>query len=267
MDRSWRGPLHEIIFEADTGAGKAFDVALLVCIVLSVLAVTLESVAEVREVYGLPLRVAEWVFTLLFTVEYVLRILAVKRPIRYIVSFFGVVDLLSILPTYLSLLAIGTQSLLVIRSLRLLRVFRVLKLGHLVHESKALMAALKASVPKITVFLGAVATLVVILGTLMYLVEGERHGFTSIPKGIYWAVVTVTTVGYGDIAPQTTGGQAIAALTMILGYSVIAVPTGIVSVSLANVDHRIVSTQSCPACGLQGHDDDAHCCKYCGHAL
>ena len=261
---AWRVRLHEIIFEADTAAGRAFDVLLLWCIVLSVLAVMLGSVAAVNERYAWFLRAAEWAFTILFTVEYVMRLVCVGRPLRYASSFFGVVDLLAIVPTYLSLLLPGAQTLLVIRALRLLRVFRVLKLVRFVEEARVLGQALRASRHKITVFLGTVATLVLIVGTLMYLIEGEANGFDSIPRSIYWAIVTLTTVGYGDIAPTTVLGQMLASVVMILGYSIIAVPTGIVTVELSKATRGQVSTQACPQCSAEGHDADAKHCKYCG---
>ena len=263
----WRARLHEIIFEADTPAGKAFDVALLICIVISVVAVLLESVSSIRLHHGPLLRSIEWIITILFTVEYVLRILTVGKPLRYIFSFFGLVDLLAILPTYLSLLFTGAQSLLVIRALRLLRVFRILKLAHFVGEASQLRHALRASIKKIIVFLGVVVTLVLIIGAVMYLVEGEENGFTSIPLSIYWAVVTLTTVGYGDIAPGTVLGKFLASVVMIIGYGIIAVPTGIVTVELADVKRKGVSTQACPECGAEGHDTDAEFCKYCGSRL
>ena len=264
---STRRRLHEIIFEADTPAGKAFDVALLILIVVSVVAVMLETVAAVRAQYGHWLRVLEWIVTLVFTVEYLLRLYSVGNPVRYARSFFGVVDLLAIVPTYLSVLIPGAHSLLVIRALRLLRIFRVLKLVHFVGEARQLQAALRGSVRKIIVFLGAVLTIVIIVGTLMYLIEGEAHGFTSIPVAVYWAIVTMTTVGYGDIAPQTAIGKMLAAAIMILGYAIIAVPTGIVSVELAGAARRGVSTQACPECGAGGHDIDAVHCKFCGARL
>ncbi len=264
---TWRARLHEIIFEADTAAGRAFDVLLLWCIVLSVLAVLLESVAAVHERFAWFLRAAEWAFTILFTVEYILRLISVGRPLRYAISFFGVVDLLAIVPTYLSMLLPGAQTLLVIRALRLLRVFRVLKLARFVEESHVLGRALRASRHKITVFLGTVLTLVLIVGTLMYLIEGEANGFDSIPRSMYWAIVTLTTVGYGDIAPTTVLGQMLASLVMILGYSIIAVPTGIVTVELSKATQGQVSTQACPQCSAEGHDTDAKHCKYCGARL
>ena len=263
----WRQRLHEIIFEADTPAGLVFDVALLIAILASVLTVCLESVAEIDERYHLALRAAEWTFTILFTIEYVLRLVSVGQPLRYATSFFGIVDLLAIVPTYLSIFFAGAQSLIVIRALRLLRVFRVLKLVHFVGEARLLRAAVLASVRKIVVFLGAVLTLVLIVGSLMYLVEGEESGFTSIPQGMYWAIVTLTTVGYGDIAPQTVLGKLLASTVMIMGYGIIAVPTGIVTVELANVRNTSISTRACDQCGVGGHDTDADFCKHCGGPL
>ena len=262
--RSLRARLHEIIFEADTPAGKAFDIALLILIILSVIAVMLESTSTVAARYGTVLRTFEWVVTIIFTIEYLLRLYCVGNPAAYARSFFGIVDLLAILPSYLSLVIPGAQSLLVIRALRLLRVFRVLKLVHFVGEARELRTALRASARKIIVFLGAVLTIVVIVGSLMYLIEGEDHGFTSIPVSIYWAIVTMTTVGYGDIAPQTPLGKILASAIMIMGYGIIAVPTGIVSVELAGVTKKGITTRACPECGAGGHDLDAVHCKYCG---
>jgi voltage-gated potassium channel len=230
--------------------------------------VLLESVAGIRARWGTELRAAEWLFTGLFTVEYGLRLVSVKRPGRYAGSFFGLVDLLAIVPTYLSLLIAGAQTLIVIRALRLLRVFRVLKLAHFLGEAHHLGLALRASVRKIVVFLGTVLTLVLIVGSLMYLIEGEASGFTSIPEAIYWAIVTLTTVGYGDIAPETFLGRLLASVVMILGYAIIAVPTGIVTVEMAAVRRGgRVSTQACPSCAAEGHDPDARFCKRCGAGL
>ncbi|MHC4941586.1 MAG: ion transporter [Planctomycetota bacterium] len=262
----WRQALHEVIFEADTPAGKAFDIALMLFIVLSVIAALLESVAEIRSSYGLILLTLEWIFTILFTIEYVLRLSCVGRPMRYATSFFGIVDLLAILPTYLSLIVAGTQSLIVIRALRLLRVFRVLKLARFVGEARMLQKALKASLRKILIFLETVVTMVLIIGALMYLIEGteEETGFTSIPQSIYWAIVTLTTVGYGDIAPTTVLGKALACVVMILGYAIIAVPTGIVTVEMASARKTGITTQACPECSAEGHDEDAKHCKFCG---
>jgi voltage-gated potassium channel len=263
----WRERLHEIIFEAETPEGKAFDVALLVCILASVVTVLLESVGSIRAQHGPLLRALEWGFTVAFTVEYVLRLVCVGRPLRYATSFFGIVDLLAIVPTYLSVFVAGAQSLIVIRALRLLRIFRVLKLAHFVGEARMLRAALHASLRKITVFLGAVVTIVLIVGSLMYLLEGEASGFTSIPQGMYWAIVTLTTVGYGDIAPQTFVGKLLASVVMILGYGIIAVPTGIVTVELAQARRMPITTEACPDCGAGGHDNDADFCKFCGGRL
>lgn len=263
-----RARLHEVIFESDTSAGRYFDLALIWLIVLSVATVVLESVREVREQYGKLLYALEWLFTLLFTVEYFLRLLSVRRPLRYARSFFGVIDLLAIIPTYLSIFVPGSHYLLVIRILRLLRVFRLLKLSEYVAEADTLRRALRASSRKISVFISAVVLLVVIIGALMYVIEGEANGFTSIPRSIYWAIVTLTTVGYGDLSPKTSVGQIVASIVMIIGYGIIAVPTGIVSVELAQaVRHKTVSGQSCPSCGVEGHDPDAIWCKYCGAKL
>ncbi len=263
----WQNRLHEIIFEADTPSGKAFDVALLVAILLSVAAVCLESVAEIRAEYGPLLRSLEWAFTIAFTIEYFLRLACVGRPWRYAVSFFGVVDLLAILPTYLSLILVGSQSLLVIRAIRLLRVFRVFKLAQFIGEAHVLRNALRESRRKIIVFLGSVLTLVLILGTMMYLIESEESGFTNIPQSIYWAIVTMTTVGYLDVAPATVTGKILASMVMIIGYAIIAVPTGIITVELGRAYRRGVSTQACPQCSAEGHDPDAKHCKYCGAQL
>ncbi len=260
-----RHKLHEVIFEADTPAGKTFDVLLLVFIVLSVIAVLVDSVASIHHKYGDILLMAEWIFTILFTLEYILRIISANRPSVYIFSFYGIIDLLAILPTYLSLVLAGSQYLLVIRILRLLRVFRVLKLARYVGASRVLAVALRNSRHKIIVFLEVVLTLVVIMGSLMYLIEGEAHGFSSIPRSIYWAIVTLTTVGYGDIAPETVAGQFLASIIMIIGYAIIAVPTGIISMEMAKVSHT--NTQVCKNCHCSEHDDDAKFCKTCGEPL
>ncbi len=264
---TWRDRMHEIIFEAETPAGKAFDVILIWCIVLSVSAVIMESVSEIRATVGTLLYALEWFFTLLFTVEYVLRILSVRQPLKYIVSFFGIVDLLAIIPTYVSIFIPGSQYLLSIRVLRLLRVFRVFKLSAYLGEAQVIMQALRASRRKISVFLFAVAAIVVTIGSTMYVVEGEKNGFTNIPTSIYWSIVTLTTVGYGDLSPQTPLGKILASLVMIMGYGIIAVPTGIVTAELSRSGRREVSTQACPSCGSEGHDPDAIHCKYCGVQL
>lgn len=257
--------LHEIIFEADTPAGKWFDVALIIAIVTSVLVVMLDSVNDLQLAYGQYFYLAEWTFTLLFTVEYLLRLSCIRRPLKYASSFFGVVDLLSILPTYIGLLLPSGKYLLVIRILRLLRIFRVLKLVQYVGEANYLLRALRASRRKVEVFLLSVLLLMVIFGAVMYIVEGPEHGFTSIPRSVYWAIVTMTTVGYGDISPQTSLGQAIASLVMVLGYGIIAIPTGIVTAQLTAPQQ--VSTQSCPECSAEGHAFDAKHCKFCGGQL
>jgi len=265
----WREKLRVIIFEADTPAGKAFDVGLLVAILLSVLAVMLDSVTTFRSQHGQLLTSAEWIFTLLFTAEYALRLICSPRPLHYARSFFGVVDLLAILPTYLSLLFPGAESMIVIRGLRLLRVFRVFKLGQFLGEASLLRNALASSRHKITVFLGTITILVTILGAAMYLIEGEENGFTSIPTAIYWAIVTMTTVGYGDMAPATVSGKVLASIVMILGYSIIAVPTGIVTAEIVEgaAASRRITTRSCPGCLSEGHDRDATYCKKCSAPL
>ena len=263
----WRLKLHEIIFEADAPAGKWFDVLLILCILVSVVMVMLDSVSAIQKTHGRILLFGEWLFTILFTIEYVLRLLSVGRPLAYATSFFGVVDLLAILPTYLSFLIPGAQYLLVIRILRVLRIFRIFKLVQYVGEASLLMQALRASRRKITVFLFTVLTLVTIFGSLIYLIEDPKDGFTSIPKSIYWTIVTLTTVGYGDVSPQTNIGQLLAALIMITGYAIIAVPTGIVTVELSHAFKRKISTQACPECSAEGHDSDAKFCKYCGSGL
>ncbi|MFN3840139.1 MAG: ion transporter [Cyclobacteriaceae bacterium] len=260
--------VYEILFESDTAEGKAFNVILLSAIILSVLVVALESVQGIRQQYHDVLYALEWVFTALFTIEYACRIWVVLNKRRYILSFFGLVDLLSILPTYLAVVFTGAQSLLVIRSLRLLRIFRIFKLARFINEGQHLTKALKASRFKIIVFLTSVMTMTIIFGTLIFLIEGPDNGFTSIPKSIYWAIVTMTTVGYGDIAPHTPLGQTIAAVIMIMGYGIIAVPTGIVSSEMMNLKkEKDITTQVCPHCLKEGHDADATFCKYCGEKL
>lgn len=265
--RAWQRTLHTVIFEADTPAGKFFDVALILCILASVLVVMLDSVSSINAEHGRLLYTIEWFFTIVFTVEYILRLACIGRPSAYARSFFGIVDLLAVLPTYLSILLPSSRYLLVIRLLRVLRIFRVLKFVQFVSEASQLRRALIASRRKISVFLFAVLTIVVILGSFMYVLEGEQHGFTSIPKSVYWAVVTLTTVGYGDLSPQTGAGQALAALIMILGYSIIAVPTGIVTVEMAQAYSGRLTTQACPHCSREGHESDASFCKYCGEPL
>jgi len=266
LSRGWRTVVHEVIFEADTPAGKLFDIVLIACILLSVLVVMLDSVSGFKRDFGSVTSVLEWILTVLFTIEYVLRLLCVGRALRYARSFYGVVDLLAILPTYLNVLLPGSHAMLVIRVLRVLRIFRVLKLAPYVGEARMLLQALRASMRKVIIFVLAVLTIVVILGSAMYVIEGRDHGFTSIPRSVYWAIVTLTTVGYGDISPKTPLGQTLAAAIMILGYSIIAIPTGIVSVELSRAFGQ-VSTQSCPQCAAEGHDANAKHCKFCGAKL
>lgn len=262
----WRAALFEVIFHSDTRPGRAFDLTLLVLILASVAAVSLETVEWFRERHGEALRVWEWAVTLVFTVEYLLRMTCVSRPKHYVFSFYGIVDLLSILPSYLSLVVAGTHYLLVVRILRLLRIFRILKLTRFLSESSTLSSALFASRHKIAVFLYAVLLSVTIIGAVMYVVEGPPSGFTSIPTSIYWAIVTLTTVGYGDISPATPFGQFLASLVMILGYGIIAVPTGIVTSELAAA-RNLAPGRICPNCARGGHDGDALYCKHCGNPL
>ncbi|MGB5446710.1 MAG: ion transporter [Psychromonas sp.] len=264
---AWRTTLHEVIFEADTPMGKAFDILLIVSILVSVIAVMLDSIVAVRLHFGSLLFAIEWLFTIIFTVEYILRLICIGKPFKYAISFYGIVDLLAIIPTFVSLFLPGSHYLLVIRILRILRIFRILKLAPYIGESKVLMKALRASSRKITVFIYTVMTLVVIFGSLMYIIEGGVNGFTSIPRSIYWAIVTLTTVGYGDISPQTVLGQTVASMVMITGYAIIAVPTGIVTVEMSRAFGRQVSTQACPQCSAEGHDADARYCKFCGAAM
>lgn len=263
----WRRRLFVIIFEADTPAGKAFDVGLMVCIVASVAVVMLDSVESLQEKYGTLFYVWEWCFTGLFTLEYILRLICIGQPARYARSFFGIVDLLAILPTYLNILVPGARYMLVIRVLRVLRVFRILKLVQYLEEVSTIRTALLASARKILVFLFTVWILVVVLGSIMYLIEGADNGFTSIPRSIYWAIVTLTTVGYGDITPQTPVGQVLASLIMIIGFSIIAVPTGIISAEFSQAANRRYTRIACPECSGEGHDPDAKFCKYCGTAM
>ena len=264
----WRESLNNIIFGAETRAGKLFDILLIVCIAFSVLAVMLSSVEAFYHKYSTLFFYAEWTFTILFTIEYILRLISVRQPRLYARSFYGIIDLLSILPTYIGLLVPSVKYMLIIRILRILRIFRIFKLVEYVEEADTLMTALRNSSQKILVFLYTVLTLSIVFGSMLYVVEGSASGFTSIPKSVYWAIVTLTTVGYGDIAPQTPLGQIIAATIMIMGYGIIAVPTGIYSAELIKTYRPLeVSNDACPSCGRIGHDTDADFCKYCGGAL
>ena len=263
---SFKHRLHEIIYEADTPSGKLFDVVLLIAILASILFVMLESVQSINEKYGDLLNIAEWVITVLFSIEYILRIIAIKKPWKYVFSFYGIIDFLSTIPKYLSIILVGTHNLAALRALRLLRVFRILKLARYIGESNRLIIALRASRTKISVFLFFVLILCIILGTVMYMIEGAENGFTSIPRSVYWAIVTLTTVGYGDIAPGTPLGQLIASAIMILGYSIIAIPTGIVSSEMVKTNVH-TNTQACPNCLKENHQDGAEFCYNCGNKL
>jgi len=262
-----KSKIHTIIFEADTKSGKVFDILLIALILISVVVVLFDSVSIYNEKYGELFWSLEWFFTIVFTIEYLFRLYSVKKPYKYVSSFFGIIDLLAILPTYLSLFLPGSQFLLVIRVLRVLRIFRVLKLIRFLKAAMILKEALSASRTKIVVFLMTVSTLVIIFGSMMYLIEGTENGFTSIPRSIYWAIVTLTTVGYGDLSPQTNIGQVLASIIMIMGYAIIAVPTGIVTTEIAKREIKRISTQACPECSAEGHDADAVYCKYCGAKL
>lgn len=267
---NWKSRLHEVIYEADTHAGRLFDVVLLIAIIISIIFVMLESVEWIDKEYHDFLNTAEWIITILFTLEYLARIVSVKNPKKYIFSFYGIIDLLSTIPKYLSLFLVGSHHLVALRALRLLRIFRILKLTRYIGESTNFVRSLKASRAKISVFLFAVVILCVILGTVMYLVEGNSDsGFTSIPRSVYWAIVTLTTVGYGDIAPTTPLGQLIASLIMIMGYGIIAVPTGIVTSEMTKIrKHEVqINTQSCPNCLEDKHKDNAIFCHKCGNKL
>ena len=266
--QSWRMKLHETIYEANTTAGKAFDIALLICIIGSIIVVTLDSIEDYHNKFGEIFNILEWVFTVLFTIEYILRIISIKNPLKYVFSFFGLIDLLAIIPSYLSIFLVGAQSLLVLRALRLLRIFRIFKLTHFLTEMEFLKTAVYTSLKKISIFMLVVFTMVLILGPIMYLVENGQNGFKSIPESIYCGIVTITTVGYGDISPVTPLGKFIASIMMFIGYGIIAVPTGIITTDIAiaarNKKH---GHEACPGCGEEGHDRDAKFCKYCGSAL
>ena len=282
MKTSKREELYHIIFKSDTKVGKGFDVVLLILICISIMAVILESVESIGSKYGLFLKTLEWVITISFTLEYVLRIVIVHKPWKYITSFYGIIDLLAVIPTYLGLFFAGSQSLMVIRAVRLLRIFRILKISRYTQAARLIGSSLRSSLVKIFVFLFAVITMVLIIGTIMYLVEGKRNGFVDIPTSIYWAVVTLTTVGYGNVVPVTALGQFISGLVMILGYGIIAVPTGIITAQVVSNQKRTEEirnqtppgyhehgdvTIDCAECCENIADPDARYCKYCGTKL
>ena len=261
-----RSRVRHVIFESNTPPSRFFDLVLLWAILISVVVVMLDSVESLSEGFHKFLYVLEWILTVLFTIEYILRIWAARRPWNYIFSVYGIIDLLAVLPTYISLILAGTHYLIVIRTMRLLRIFRILKLINFMKEGKILITAIQESRYKLTVFLGFILAVDIIIGTIMYLIEGPESGFTSIPRGIYWAIVTMTTVGFGDITPQTVLGQTLASIVMLLGYTIIAVPTGIVSVSMYKENSK-VSVRICENCAKEGHDSDATFCKFCGHPM
>ena len=265
----WRRRLHEIVFESDTRAGRAFDIVLIAAILLSVAAVMVDSVASIARRHGAMLNVLEWCFTILFTLEYLARLSCVERPLRYARSFYGIVDLIAVLPTYLAVFFPEAALLIDVRILRLMRVFRIFKLTAYLSEFRLLGEAMAASGRKIMVFLSVVVLIVMIIGTLMYVVEGPAHGFTSIPLAIYWAISTITTVGYGDIVPRTDVGRALASLMMLMGWGILAVPTGIVTAEMTaqRFRPRWVATKKCAACRSIGHEEDASYCRVCGAEL
>ena len=266
--QTWRVRLHEVIFESNTTAGKVFDIFLLISILASIAIVMLDSISSLHVRYDKEFYILEWAFTILFTIEYFLRLICIKKPLRYVSSFLGLVDLLSILPMYLSIFLAGAQSLLVFRALRLLRIFRIFRLSHFLSEMSFLREAIKSAAKKISIFMLVVIAIVIILGSVMYIVETDQSGFTSIPQSIYWAIVTITTVGYGDMTPESTPGKLIASLIMLIGYCIIAVPTGIITTEIALTSRaEKKGTESCPGCGKEGHDANAVFCKYCGEKL
>lgn len=266
--RGWRARLHETIYESNTLAGRIFDISLLALILLSILVVILDSVQPWNRRYGGLFNTLEWIFTIAFTIEYILRLVSIRQPLKYAFSFLGLIDLLAIIPSYLSIFITGSESLLVFRAMRLLRVFRIFKLSHFISEMRFLGVAISGSMRKISIFMLIVLMLVIILGSIMYLVERRQNGFTSIPDSIYWAIVTITTVGYGDITPVTTVGKFVASLIMLIGYGIIAVPTGIITTEMALAARDKGHTHEvCPRCGREGHDADARYCKNCGEKL
>jgi voltage-gated potassium channel len=262
----WRDDLYRIIFGTNTPTGKLFDIVLLIAILVSIVIVMLDSTSSLHSRFGNAFIIIEWSLTILFTLEYIARILAVQKPVKYIFSFYGIIDFLAFIPTYLSLFIVGSQFLLVIRVLRLLRIFRIFKLMRYLNAGQTLKHALRNSSAKIVVFMEVIFTIVVIVGSFMYLIEGPENGFTSIPTSIYWAIVTITTVGYGDIAPQTFLGQTLASLLMITGYAIIAVPTGIITTEMSRLSKK-VGTKVCPKCLYDEHDEKANYCIKCGEKL
>jgi voltage-gated potassium channel len=264
----WRHRLHNVIYESNTTAGKIFDIVLLLLIISSIVVVMLDSIESFNREYAKIFDILEWIFTILFTIEYILRLVSIGKPWRYVFSFLGLIDLLAIIPSYLSIFFPRAQSLLVLRALRLLRIFRIFKLTHFLTEADFLKTAIIASLKKISVFMLVVFSLVMILGSVMYLVEKGQNGFNSIPDSVYWAIVTITTVGYGDISPVTPTGKFIASLIMLIGYGIIAVPTGIITTEMTlAVRQRKHGHETCPGCGREGHDKDAQFCKYCATRL
>jgi len=266
-NRNWREELYVMVFQSDTKAGRRFDGILLLIILASIVIVMLDSIDKIHQNYANLLAYIEWGFTFVFAVEYLLRLYCSPKPLRYAFSFYGLVDLLAIVPGILALYYADAQYLLIIRIIRMLRIFRVLKLSPYLKQANYLMSALRGSKQKIVVFLVSVCTLVTVFGTLMYVIEGPEHGFTSIPKGIYWAIVTLTTVGFGDIVPKTPLGQVISSLVMITGYSIIAVPTGIFTAELANAMRGEQLQHDCPVCHKNSHEQSAAFCSRCGNAL
>ena len=267
--KSFKQKVHEIIFEADTANGKLFDVILLAAILLSIIGVMLESVDEIDKKYHELIMAFEWGFTILFTIEYFFRIYAVNRPLKYIFSFMGIVDLLAIIPTYLIFIFPAVHWMSVIRAIRLIRIFRIFKLSRYLRGAHTMQIALRSSRPKIIVFLLSIMLFVIILGTLMYIIENSvgTNGFENIPSSIYWSIITLTTVGYGNIVPMTILGKIVASFIMILGYGIIAVPTGIVTAEFSRKKREKVSTQACPDCSAEGHEMEATFCNKCGAEL
>ncbi len=265
--KPWQEKIQEVITGTETRMGKLFDIWLLIMILASIVVIMLESVPSIQKLYAHEFIVIEFTITGLFTIEYLLRIISTKHPLRYMFSFFGLIDLVSILPTYLTLFISGTKPLTVIRALRFLRIFRILELSNFTKGADTIIKALYESRHKIGVFIISMLTIVIILGAIMFSIESPEAGFTSLPRRIYWAIITITTVGYGDIAPMTPAGQAVASIIMLIGYSIIAVPTGIVSAEIVRGDKLKYQLHACPKCSETGHELDAEFCKFCGEKL